>query len=215
MTASERASSDDQSPDSYRPGRDPAALRALAHPVRLRILDELVDSGPATATELAERVDESPANCSWHLRQLARYAFIEPAGGGKGRQRPWQVVPRNLSFSESGSPGSDLARAENAAIEVFMAREIDVLTEWRSARHADGAPWDSAGFERQNRLWLTAEEVNALSAAMQELIEQCQDRHAERIDPAERPPGCRPIHLVAWAVPGPPETQTPVADDDR
>jgi DNA-binding IclR family transcriptional regulator len=48
---------------------------------------------PATATQLAERVGESPANCSWHLRQLARYGFVEEAGGGTGREGPWRPVP--------------------------------------------------------------------------------------------------------------------------
>ena len=58
----------------------------MAHPVRLRLLAELADLGQATATELAERTGESPANCSWHLRQLARYGFIEEAESGAGRR---------------------------------------------------------------------------------------------------------------------------------
>src|SRR5690606_21557592 len=60
--------------------RDARVLRAVAHPLRLGILDELLKDGPLTATELAERLGETPANCSWHLRQLARYGFIEEAG---------------------------------------------------------------------------------------------------------------------------------------
>src|SRR2546423_11325721 len=78
----------------HRELRDPRALRAMAHPVRLRLMEELLIRGPATATELAERVGENPANCSWHLRQLAKYGFVEEAGGGTGRQRPWQIVPK-------------------------------------------------------------------------------------------------------------------------
>src|SRR5690606_6701644 len=57
--------------------RESQALRALAHPLRIRLLEELAIGGELTATQAAERVDESPANCSWHLRQLARYGFVE------------------------------------------------------------------------------------------------------------------------------------------
>src|SRR3984893_15394384 len=53
--------------------RDANTLRGLAHPVRIQLLEELALVGPMTATELAARVGESAANCSWHLRQLARY----------------------------------------------------------------------------------------------------------------------------------------------
>ena len=60
--------------------RDPRALTAVAHPVRMGILELLSVEGAMTATELADRLDESPANCSWHLRKLAEHDFIEEAG---------------------------------------------------------------------------------------------------------------------------------------
>src|SRR5215467_16066223 len=91
--------SDDPEPRTTTKSRkvtDVKELRALAHPLRLRLLEELVVNDPATdtatATELAERVGESPANCSWHLRQLAKYGYIEEAPGGVGRERRWRAV---------------------------------------------------------------------------------------------------------------------------
>ncbi len=83
----------DHGVDGDRPGtttpvrrmRDANMLRALAHPARIRLLEELALAGPMTATELAARVGESAANCSWHLRQLAKYGYVEEAGGGAGR----------------------------------------------------------------------------------------------------------------------------------
>ena len=72
--------------------RDAEELRVLAHPVRMRLLQALYERGSATATELAEMIGESPANCSWHLRQLAKYGFVEETGGGTGRNRPWRAV---------------------------------------------------------------------------------------------------------------------------
>src|SRR5580692_2720183 len=70
---------------------DARTLRALAHPVRIAIIEALSLDGPMTATEVGERIGESPTTCSFHLRQLSKYGFVEEAGGGKGRSRPWQV----------------------------------------------------------------------------------------------------------------------------
>ena len=70
---------------------DPKAMRALAHPVRLALLEAFADTDTLTATEAGERVGESPANASFHLRQLAKYGFVEEADGGTGRRRPWKL----------------------------------------------------------------------------------------------------------------------------
>ncbi len=77
-------------------------------------MELLTVSGPLTATELADRLDETPANCSWHLRKLAEHHFVEEAGGGIGRQRPWQVRSIGLAWDESDAspePGPRRARA--------------------------------------------------------------------------------------------------------
>ena len=67
-------------------------MRALAHPVRVALLELLSRDGPMTATQAGEVLDESPANISFHLRTLAKYGFVEEAPGGTGRQRPWRRV---------------------------------------------------------------------------------------------------------------------------
>src|SRR3954454_18748236 len=79
---------------------DPKAMRALAHPVRLALLEALTDAGPLTATEAGEKVGESPANASFHLRQLAKYGFVEEAEGGTGRRRPWRLKHLGTRFSD-------------------------------------------------------------------------------------------------------------------
>ena len=71
---------------------DPERIRALAHPLRLALLEYLDDVGEATATQCAKHTGESVANCSFHLRLLARYGFIEPAEQ-RGRERPWRRAP--------------------------------------------------------------------------------------------------------------------------
>jgi DNA-binding transcriptional ArsR family regulator len=71
---------------------DAAGLKALAHPLRVRMLGTLRTDGPATATQLAQRLGESTGTTSWHLRQLAESGFIEEdTGRGNRRDRWWKA----------------------------------------------------------------------------------------------------------------------------
>lgn len=199
----------DQQPSASVPTRelaDPRALRAMAHPVRLRIMEELAQAGQATATELSERIGESAANCSWHLRQLAQYGFIEEAGGGTGRQRPWKVVGQTYSFSRKAEAGTELAFASDAATEVIMGRELEAFRAWRAARHQAPQEWKDAAFLTQSWEWLTAEELAAFRADYLALINRHLARGADRAtDPAARPLGARMVRVVGWAVPSGPD----------
>jgi DNA-binding transcriptional ArsR family regulator len=184
---------------SRRPLRDPAALRALAHPARLKILEALALGGPATATDLAEQVDESPANCSWHLRQLARYGFIEEAGGGTGRQRPWRIVPGGNTWADPDEPDDrELARAGDAATEVLLDWEYGALRGWLAQRRSAPVEWRDAAFLGQNFVFLTPAELSDLGRDMLALLRRYEDR---LVDPDRRPAGARPVRLVAWAAP--------------
>ncbi len=82
------------------------ALRALAHPVRIALLELLTFHGPQTATQAAEQVGESPSNCSFHLRQLAKYGLVEEADdvASTGRARPWRVTQVGISTGPAGKP---------------------------------------------------------------------------------------------------------------
>src|ERR1700683_4857459 len=89
---------------------DPRALRAYAHPVRLKLVSLLRTEGPLTATRAAELLGESSGTCSFHLRQLAKYGLVEEAGGGTGREKPWRATA--LSTSWEAAPGNpELAAA--------------------------------------------------------------------------------------------------------
>ena len=63
--------------DSLRRVTDAKTMRALAHPVRISLIELLIIAGPMTATQAAEKIGESPSTCSFHLRQLAKYGFVE------------------------------------------------------------------------------------------------------------------------------------------
>jgi DNA-binding transcriptional ArsR family regulator len=176
---------------------DPREIRALAHPLRLRLMEDLAALGPATATELAERVGESPANCSWHLRLLARYGFVEEAGGGEGRRRPWRVVLRSNSWGHRDD-SAELMAAGDAATGMLMEQEVAALRDWMAGRRAEPREWRDAAGSSQSIGWLTAEEL----AAVNDEILAIMSRHVGRItDPASRPAGARFVRMVAWAFP--------------
>ncbi|ADD41476.1 winged helix-turn-helix domain-containing protein [Stackebrandtia nassauensis] len=177
--------------------RDATSLRALAHPLRLRLLELLGVHGPATATELAERVGHSPANCSWHLRQLAAGGFIEEAEGGTGRQRIWRFVPSGSSYGYSDD-APEVAEAAATASAIQLEHEVDELRTWRATRHTDSDRWRDVAFTTQSILWLTADELEELSEQVAELYLRQVRRHFE---PETRPTGSRPVRLIAWGIP--------------
>ena len=185
---------------------DPRELRAITHPVRIRILEDLVMTGPATATELSERIGETPANCSWHLRQLAKFGWVEEAGGGTGRQRPWQLVVQ-LKYFARGEVDEDLRIATTAVTRHMVAREYQALRAWFATVPAEATEWRDAAFVTQNVGWCTPEELAEIAQAVSDAC----DRYVDRInDPSRRPPGARPIRFLAWGVPGQP---LPISED--
>jgi DNA-binding transcriptional ArsR family regulator len=203
---------------SYRRLSDPRELQALAHPVRLGIMELLTVSGPLTATELADLLDETPANCSWHLRKLAEHAFVEEAGGGIGRQRPWRVSSIGLAWDDADATPGGL-RAGRALEEMLLQRQVARYQQARTQLLDDGdREWADAAASTQHASWLTAEELDALNLEIRAVLE----RHADRLtDPAKRPAGSRLCELVAWGVPlllagvdATPAESAQAADDD-
>jgi DNA-binding transcriptional ArsR family regulator len=182
----------------YRRLSDPRELQALAHPVRLGIMELLTVSGPLTATELADRLDETPANCSWHLRKLAEHAFVEEAGGGIGRQRPWRVRSIGLAWDDADATPGEL-RAGRALEEMLLQRQVTRYQQARTQLVDDGdRDWAAAAASTQHASWLTAEELDALNLEVRAVLERYADR---LIDPAKRPAGSRLCELVAWGAP--------------
>jgi DNA-binding transcriptional ArsR family regulator len=183
---------------TYRRLRDPRELAALAHPVRLGIMELLTVSGPLTATELADRLDETPANCSWHLRKLAEHHFVEEAGGGIGRKRPWQVRSVGLAWDDVDASPSQL-RAGRALEQMLLERQVTRFHAARAQLHDDGEDdWAEASTSTEHASWLTVDELDALNSELRSVLE----RYADRLtDPTKRPAGSRLCEFVAWGAP--------------
>jgi DNA-binding transcriptional ArsR family regulator len=114
---------------------EPAALRALSHPVRLRILGLLRLDGPATATSLAARLDLNSGATSYHLRQLATHGFVVDAPErGNGRDRWWQAAHRSTLTTpetEATPEGRDAADAFGQAVAVVHTEQLQRAVEER------------------------------------------------------------------------------------
>ena len=140
---------------------DPRAMRALAHPVRIELLRALRIEAK-TATQCAEEVGESPQSCSYHLRTLARYGFVERAEAANGKERPWRKVKSGLRWSTETDP-----EAARALSSTFLARDIELLRAYLA--NPDDA-WPEPLYSQTN-LRVTYKEAEELSARLFDLFE--------------------------------------------
>jgi DNA-binding transcriptional ArsR family regulator len=196
-------SSDDTDPGT-RVLRDPKAMRAMAHPVRLQVLEILGEEGPLTATELGERIGESPANTSFHLRTLAKYGFVEEAERGKGRNRPWREVKGGLLIREEELEGE----ARRAAVAMVSAKRMVMfrrIERWAAERFGYSKKWQSVGFEMEFRTQMTADELRRVSRQIGKILEPFK-RPA-----GEVPKSARAVTIAAWGF----RTDAPDAGDRR
>lgn len=181
--------------------RDPRELRALAHPLRLALLEELAAQGEATATELADRVGESPANCSWHLRQLARFGFIEEGEPRSGRARPWRWVAEVQEFAEVAEDAPELRVVRDATVAVMFERDMEAHRAWQAEQDQAPEPWQRASFSARGMNWLTAEELAAMNADIEQVVERHLIARLDRVDPEHRPTGSHLVRFLAWGFP--------------
>lgn len=181
---------------------DPRSLRGLAHPVRLALLGLLRREGPLTATEAGARLGESPASCSFHLRQLAKYGLVEEAGGGSGRRRPWRATALSTSVPPVLSDPELRAAADHFA-SVVAGRYHATTIEYLERRHSEPVDWQRATGLGDTFLHITAAELARLGEEISALLAP----YAARVhDPGLRPQGARHVTFIQVAIPeGPTE----------
>jgi DNA-binding transcriptional ArsR family regulator len=166
-------------PEWFDPAQDamltPQALRGLVHPIRLRLLDLLQADGPATATTLAHRVEQSTGVTSYHLRVLAEHGFIvEDTERGNARDRWWRAVHRTTSFTfrMSEDPGT-AETVEEAEQFVRLVAEESHRRVLAFVSSLAGRPEELAAMPWTVSEWplqLTEAEARVLRDAVAELI---------------------------------------------
>jgi predicted ArsR family transcriptional regulator len=172
---------------------DPKAMRALAHPVRIALLEAFTDTDTLTATEAGERVGESPANASFHLRQLAKYGFVEEAEGGTGRRRPWKLKHRGMSFSDVHDD-PEIAGAARVLGRTLRDRYLARAQRAHEERHALPKEWREVTGINQMGLYVTPQELATLNEEILALLfERFGDR---RTRSADLPEGAEHVELL-------------------
>ena len=174
-------------------------LKALAHPLRMQIIEVLSTFGEHTASGLAERLGESSGATSYHLRQLEKHGYVrEVADRGTGRERWWERVPGSIQM---GSPELAESEAGRQASRVIMR-------EWLHHREAGArdfiergmtelsAEWRDASTLQSASVHVTAEQLANLSERVSSLITEFAKEHR-----GQRSVGSRPVHLQYFAFP--------------
>ncbi|SBT42786.1 ArsR/SmtB family transcription factor [Micromonospora auratinigra] len=176
----------------------PQALRALAHPVRLALLDRLQRHGPATATRLAPHVGATPSVVSWHLRHLASFGLVTDWEGATGkRERWWQAAGRGFRFTTpEDAEGQDAARQLRAAM---FARSAEAPLQWSLRDEPRLDPqWQALAALSDTRFVVTAEELRRLEEAIEALLAPYVQRKADPL-----PDGAQVVRMLRYLLPEP------------
>jgi DNA-binding transcriptional ArsR family regulator len=174
---------------------DPRDMRALAHPIRLALLEVLTVYGPLTATQAGELIGESPSSCSFHLRTLARHHFVEETGEGRGRERPWRLVTLGMSISDVPA-GSETFVAAAALTQIVTERQLDRLRHWWGRRSTVDQVWLDATSQSDFMAWLTPVELRKINDTIRDVMAQHHDRLT---DPASRPADAQLVEMLYFS----------------
>jgi DNA-binding transcriptional ArsR family regulator len=170
---------------------DPRAIRALAHPARQRVIDELFNGKVLTATECAELAGLTPSAMSYHLRALERWGILERAEATKdGRERPWRAAAGSLVISSQSNEAGRLAS------QTIIRSSVDRVLEQFEEMAGDD-PWDDVSSLNRSRLWLTHEEARAFGQELIDLV----DRYKKGRTATSHPAGTRQISTLLAVVP--------------
>src|SRR3954454_16334940 len=175
---------------------DPKAMRALAHPVRIALLEALTTHAQLTATEAGGIVGESPAQTAFHLRQLAKYGFVEEAEGGTGRRRPWRRKILGMRFTEVHEDEETAAAARELS-RVFSHRYLERAARGLEENRSLPEAWRRVTGWNQMGLFLTPDELNELDEA---IIDLMLERFGERrVRTDDTPFGAERVEILMFA----------------
>ena len=154
-------------------GPDRSALRALAHPLRSRILAELRVHGDATATDLALALDTHTGATSYHLRRLEEVGLVEDTGTGTGRRRVWRSAGEVLPRTGVEEPlDEDDAQASDWLALDYLAHFGERAQGWLTEQRRWDPVWQELCGLEDHTVQVTAEQLAALRAELGEVLER-------------------------------------------
>ncbi|MGV3491858.1 MAG: ArsR/SmtB family transcription factor [Devosia sp.] len=171
---------------------DAVALKALAHPMRLRILSLLRIDGPATATSLAARLGLNSGATSYHLRNLAQHGFIEEDPGHDSRRdRWWRARHESTSFHAEGTP--EQVDAGAAFAQAALTQQVQMMQRAQEEFLQLPAEWQAAADTSDFIIALTPEQAKALKDQILQILWQAMRDAPPAIGPL-------PLGLAAYTV---------------
>lgn len=178
---------------------EPETLEALAHPVRLELINHLMSAGPATASTCARAVGDTPSNCSYHLRVLAQVGLVGEVASTDGRERPWEALITGFD-TDAETSGEPLTPQESRLLAVSLRRDQQLVRDYMARRESEPAQWREADFYGTYTLALTPAELIDLSARLDAVI-----RPYIAATRDQRPPESELVHvnLHAFRSPAP------------
>jgi DNA-binding transcriptional ArsR family regulator len=185
-------------PSAHRQLTDAKTMRAMAHPVRLALLEALRRHEQLTATEAGEIIGESATTCSFHLRMLAKYGFVEEAGDGPGRRRPWRRKDASGVVFPAVHDDPETSLAAAALSDLVWGRMLDRTRRVLASRPHLSAQWQAITSAAETVAYVTQEEAEQFEAELWELIDRYSDRTG---DPSRRPAGSLPLEVLLFTYP--------------
>jgi DNA-binding transcriptional ArsR family regulator len=190
---------------------DMESLKALAHPLRVQILDSLSVYGQFTASGLAERLGESSGATSYHLRQLERHGFVrEVEGKGTGRERWWERMPGGINLDATELENTPASRAATKT----------VMRQWERSRSGLLNDFQDRGLDVLPKKWVGASVVSTVNLRLtSEQLKEISESWETFIDPyiqgfrGKDPAGARPVQLHFNAFPVLDGDETPIDPD--
>ncbi|MFG1616485.1 ArsR/SmtB family transcription factor [Nonomuraea wenchangensis] len=160
--------------------RDLDTLKALGHPLRMKLYRALYVAGSATASHLADQVDEAVSLVSYHLRKLAAHGLIEEApgaGGGDARERWWRPAAESISTRDADFRDNPEEVAVHAAVSRAHTRQQHEMYEsFLDAQMGWEPAWRDAAFSSEYLMWLTSDELRDLGDELRELSDRWRAR---------------------------------------
>lgn len=168
---------------------DTGALRALGHPMRVKIYDILSQYGPQTASSLAAQLGESSGATSYHLRALAKHELIqECTGRGTGRERWWERPKGGISITNQEALKTPAGRsATQIVMNEFFRNRQDQLMQFINSGLSDQGAWEQGTLISTASTRLTPQQSKELSLKIMALIDDAVETYRDQIGDDVRP----------------------------
>lgn len=175
---------------------DPEALAALTHPIRIKLLEYLMAAGAATASRAARAVGDTPSNCSYHLRTLAKFGWVARDSSVDGRERPWRALITGFEVDFGADRQSPAGRNAAALVAMTVQQSQQEAREALTRYPYLDRQWQDASSFGTYTLRVTPEELTDLTARVDAILRPYIAAVRD-----ERPPGSALVAAAFQAFP--------------